>query len=179
MDYILKYVVKGVDVSVGDTGDPDSNLATEWEDIEIGTDLSPFEIRNDARTSSDASWNVPSLSEFLVFLHKSRLLQPFGSFLGKSCQHHKNHLACPECGDEFYALVIRDSEKVIYNALDRLDPYAAHILSNGQVPRPVLDEKRTRRRKTNDPVGGSGSGNVRELLAVSGRSLNSLGGKYV
>ncbi|HHZ90877.1 TPA: hypothetical protein EYN65_10215 [Candidatus Poribacteria bacterium] len=83
LDYILKYVVKGVGVCV-DNADISSELSAswdseDWDSFNIGTTLSPFELKNEARSAGDARWSVKSLSEFLVFLHKSRLLQTITS----------------------------------------------------------------------------------------------------
>ena len=184
LDYILKYVVKGVGVNVD--ADSWSDISIEgnddWNQVDIGTALSPFELKDEARACGDARWSVQSLSEFLVYLHKSRLLQPFGSFIGKSCKHAKNSLTCPECDSEFFALTITSSTKhtVIYNALHQLDPHAAHILSNGQARRRISSEQTSRRNK-DDPVGvvfGRGSENVRALLGgyVEKSSVNLRGG---
>ena len=179
LDYILKYVVKGVGVNVD--ADSWSDISIEgnedWNQVDIGTALSPFELKDEARACGDARWSVQSLSEFLVYLHKSRLLQPFGSFIGKSCKHAKDSLTCPECDSEFFALTITSSTKhtVIYNALHQLDPHAAHILSNGQARRRISSEQTSRRNK-DDPVGGTGSENVRALLSGYEKSAVNLKG---
>ena len=189
LDYILKYVVKGVGVNVD--ADSWSDISIEgnedWNQVDIGTALSPFELKNEARACGDARWSVQSLSEFLVYLHKSRLLQPFGSFIGKSCKHAKDSLTCPECDSEFFALSIRSGSyidpdgchqygrTVIYNALHQLDPHAAHILGNGQARRRIPGEQASRRNK-DDPVGGTGSKNVRALLSGYEKSAVNLKG---
>jgi len=89
---------------------------------------------------------------------------PFGSFIGKSFKHDKDHLTCPECDSKFYSLTIKHSEKEIFNALHLLHPHVAHILSGGRVPRFRLIGKKTKRKSLNDPVGGTGSKHIRELL---------------
>lgn len=181
LDYILKYVVKGVGVNVD--VDSWSGISIEgdedWNQVDIGTALSPFELHNEARACGDARWTVESLSEFLVELHKSRLLQPFGSFIGKSCKHEKNQLACPECDTEFFSLTIKHSETEIFNALHMLHPHVAHLLSGGRVVRFLEDSERTKRKNYNDPVGGVGSEHIRELLDGHEKVLRNLGGKYV
>ena len=154
LDYILKYVVKGVGVSV-ENADISAEFspswgADEWDNVEVGTDLSPFEIANEARSASDAKWSVRSLAEFMVFLHKSRLLQPFGSFIGQSCKHSKEHLSCPECESEFFTLTLQHNEKEIFNALHMIHPHAPNLLSSGRIPKP---EDRTKRRKTVESFG--------------------------
>ena len=195
LDYILKYVVKGVGVNVDVESWSDVSLkgAEDWNQVDIGTALSPFELKNEARACGDARWSVKSLSEFLVYLHKSRLLQPFGAFIGKSCKHEKSQLACPECETEFYSLTIKHSETVIFNALHMLHPHVAHLLSKGgpfgglegdeslreEVPRPRLIGEQTSRRDKDDPVRGTGSEHVRALLDGHEKVLRNLGGKYV
>ena len=178
LDYILKYVVKGVGVNVDVDSWSDVSIEgdEDWNQVDIGTALSPFELKNEARACGDARWSVQSLSEFLVYLHKSRLLQPFGSFIGKSCKHEKDFLTCPECDDEFYSLTIKHSETVIFNALHMLHPHAAHLLSGGRVVRFREDSEKTSRRNKDDPVGGTGSENVRALLAGYDESSVDLGG---
>ena len=194
LDYILKYVVKGVGVNVdaGSWSDISIEGHDDWDQVDIGTALSPFELKNEARACGDARWSVQSLSEFLVYLHKSRLLQPFGCFIGKSCKHAKNSLTCPECDSEFFSLSIRSGSyidpdgchqygrTVIYNALHQLDPHAAHILSNGQARRRIPGEQTSRlkasRRNKGDPVGGTGSENVRALLSGYEKSAVNLKG---
>ena len=181
LDYILKYVVKGVGVNVD--VDSWSGISIEgdedWNQVDIGTALSPFELHHEARACGDARWTVESLSEFLVELHKSRLLQPFGSFIGQSCKHEKNQLACPECDTEFFSLTIKHSETEIFNALHMLHPHVAHLLSGGRVVRFLEDSERTKRKNYNDPVGGVGSEHIRELLDGHEKVLRNLGGKYV
>jgi len=181
LDYILKYVVKGVGVNVGVESWSDVSLkgAEDWNQVDIGTALSPFELKNEARACGDARWSVKSLSEFLVYLHKSRLLQPFGSFIGKSCNHKKDSLACPECDDEFYSLTIKHSETEIFNALHMLHPHVAHLLSGGRVARFREASERTSRKNPKDPVRGTGSEHIRELLDGHEKVLRNLGGKYV
>lgn len=178
LDYILKYVVKGVGVSVdaGSWSDISIEGNDDWNQVDIGTALSPFELKDQARACGDARWSVQSLSEFLVYLHKSRLLQPFGCFIGKSCKHVKESLACPECDDEFYSLTIEHSETVIFNALNMLHPHVAHLLSGGLVSRFREASERTSRRNKDDPVGGTGSENVRALLSGYEKSAVNLKG---
>jgi hypothetical protein len=178
LDYILKYVVKGVGVSVdaGSWSDISIEGDNDWNQVDIGTALSPFELKDQARACGDARWSVQSLSEFLVYLHKSRLLQPFGCFIGKSCKHVKESLACPECDDEFYSLTIEHSETVIFNALNMLHPHVAHLLSGGLVSRFREASERTSRRNKDDPVGGTGSENVRALLSGYEKSAVNLKG---
>lgn len=152
LDYILKYVVKGVGVSVKNA-DISAEFspswgADEWDNVEVGTDLSPFEVANEARSASDAKWSVRSLAEFMVFLHKSRLLQPFGSFIGESCKHSKEHLSCPECESEFFTLTLQHNKKEIFNALYMIHPDAPNLLSNGRIPLP--GDRKVRRKKTVD-----------------------------
>jgi len=141
--------------------------------------LSPFELKNEARACGDARWSVKSLAQFLVYLHKSRLLQPFGSFIGKSCKHEKDSLACPECDSEFYSLTIKHSETEIFNALHMLHPHVAHLLSGGRVPRFREASERTSRKNSKDPVRGTGSEHIRALLDGHQKVLRNLGGKYV
>jgi len=181
LDYILKYVVKGVGVNVDVESWSDVSLkgAEDWNQVDIGTALSPFELKNEARSCCDARWSVKSLSEFLVYLHKSRLLQPFGSFIGKSCKHEKNQLACPECDTEFFSLTIKHSEKEIFNALHMLHPHVAHLLSGGRVKRFRENSESTKRKNKHDPVGGVGSEHIRELLDGHEKVLRNLGGRYV
>jgi len=181
LDYILKYVVKGVGVNVDVDSWSDVSLkgAEDWNQVDIGTALSPFELKNEARACGDARWSVKSLSEFLVYLHKSRLLQPFGSFIGKSCKHEKNQLACPECDTEFFSLTIKHSEKEIFNALHMLHPHVAHLLSGGRVKRFRENSESTKRKNKHDPVGGVGSEHIRELLDGHEKVLRNLGGRYV
>ena len=178
LDYILKYVVKGVGVSVdaGSWSDISIEGKDDWNQVDIGTALSPFELKDQARACGDARWSVQSLSEFLVYLHKSRLLQPFGCFIGKSCKHAKDSLVCPECDDEFYSLTIEHSETVIFNALNMLHPHVAHLLSGGLVSRFREASERTSRRNRDDPVGGTGSKNVRALLSGYEKSAVNLKG---
>ena len=178
LDYILKYVVKGVGVSVdaGSWSDISIEGNDDWNQVDIGTALSPFELKDQARACGDARWSVESLSEFLVYLHKSRLLQPFGCFIGKSCKHAKDSLTCPECDDEFYSLTIEHSETVIFNALNMLHPHVAHLLSGGLVSRFREASERTSRRNRGDPVGGTGSENVRALLSGYEKSAVNLKG---
>ena len=179
LDYILKYVVKGVGVHVdaGSWSGISIEDSEDWNQVDIGTAMSPFELKNEARSAGDARWSVKSLSEFLVYLHKSRLLQPFGSFIGKSCKHEKNQLACPECDTEFFSLTIEHSETEIFNALHMLHPHVAHLLSGGRVVRFREDSEKTSRRNKDDPVGGTGSENVRALLAGYDKSSMNLGGE--
>ena len=178
LDYILKYVVKGVGVNINADSWSDISIkdGDDWNQVDIGTALSPFELKNEARACGDARWTVESLSQFLVYLHKSRLLQPFGSFIGQSCKHKKNQLACPECDSEFYSLTIKHSETEIFNALHMLHPHVAHLLSGGRVPRFREASERTSRRNKDDPVGGTGSENVKALLAGYEKSSVNLGG---
>ena len=104
---------------------------------------------------------------------------PFGSFIGKSFKHDKDHLTCPECDSEFYSLTIKHSEKEIFNALHLLHPHVAHILSGGQVPRFRLIGKKTKRKNLNDLVGGTGSKHIRELFDGHGKSFRNLGGVWL
>ena len=178
LDYILKYVVKGVGANV----DVDSWSGVsikddeDWNQVGIGTALSPFELKNEARSAGDARWTVESLSQFLVYLHKSRLLQPFGEFIGKSCKHEKNQLACPECDTEFFSLTIEHSETEIFNALHMLHPHVAHLLSGGRVKRFREGSESTKRKNEHDPVGGTGSKYIRALLDGYEKSSVNLGG---
>ena len=178
LDYILKYVVKGVGVNVDVESWSGVSIKDDedWNQVDIGTAMSPFELKNEARSAGDARWTVESLSQFLVYLHKSRLLQPFGEFIGQSCKHEKNQLACPECDTEFFSLTIEHSETEIFNALHMLHPHVAHLLSGGRVVRFREDSGKTSRRNKDDPVGGTGSENVRALLAGYYKSSVNLGG---
>ena len=171
LDYILKYVVKGVAVSVGNVGlsshFSQSWGAEDWDRVDLGTPLSSFERGNEARSAGNSPWSVKSLSEFLVFLHKSRLLQPFGSFIGKSCQHSKNQLACPECQSEFYSLSIKHSGKEIFNALYFIHPDAPHLLSGGRIPKPEDRKGKSGRRKTVDRIAVDDSVSSVERMATA------------
>ena len=84
LDYILKYVVKGVGVNVD--VDSWSGVSIEgdedWNQVDIGTAMSPFELKNEARSAGDARWTVESLSQFLVYLQKLRFSKIPFSFIG-------------------------------------------------------------------------------------------------
>lgn len=127
LEYLLKYVTKGVGLDnntmpVAVDLETDSWSLDDWEgNTQFGSlDGKRRKVINMARDAgSIGKWSIPALAVFLCQLHKVRLLQAFGSFIG--CTHHKEGdvYTCPECDSEMIALVRISDGKPLYDAFDK------------------------------------------------------------
>jgi len=130
LEYLLKYVTKGVGLDnntmpVAVDLETDSWSLDDWEDnTQFGSlDGKRRKVINMARDAkSIGKWSIPALAVFLCQLHKVRLLQAFGSFIG--CANlHKEVYTCPKCDSEMIALFRASNHEPFYDAYEKYGVY--------------------------------------------------------
>ena len=110
LEYLLKYVTKGVGIDRDTITDSKSLDTFDWSasDWEQNTSMSPVKqhkVVNIVRGADKAGdWNIATIARFLLETHNLRLLQPFGSFMGAVKTEEKQVFGCPKCGSEMYYL---------------------------------------------------------------------------
>ena len=101
LNYITKYITKGVGLGLGGIPDFDSSSA-EWDNLDQWSKGSKVHAQFDLHKPSKqqvANWDIPALADLLVEGHKQKLAFAFGSLFGQS-EASEFELKCPKCGGD-------------------------------------------------------------------------------
>ena len=129
LEYLLKYVTKGVGIDRDTITDSKSLNTFDWSasDWEQNTSMSPVKqhkVVNIVRGADKAGdWNITTIARFLLETHNLRLLQPFGSFMGVAKLEERPVFDCPKCGSELIYLEEPVSGNILYDAYQHYGVY--------------------------------------------------------
>ena len=105
LNYITKYITKGVGVGLGGIPEFDSLAVSEWGTLDQWSKGSKVHSQFDFHKPSKqqvANWDIPALADLLIEGHKQKLAFAFGCLFGQA-QLDEYELKCPKCGgDDVY-----------------------------------------------------------------------------
>ena len=128
LEYLLKYVTKGVGIDRDSIPEPQGTFDWTADDWAKNTPMMPVKqdkVVNVVRgTQTAGKWNVVAIAHFLLATHNMRLLQPFGTFMGATELDAKPVFDCPSCGSELIYLTDHRTGKVLYDAYQHYGVYS-------------------------------------------------------